>query len=253
MSLETQVYTEEEIEHMRESVDRKGVLACRNEVDLQNFYVSKIKEICERNRYSLNTLAVAVRLFKLFFLENTLLEMDGKHTMLAAIFLAAKIDNNHLTVDVLAKRIPNINSSLVVHLEFSVLSQTATRLWYPNILSVLRGNLALLSLQLENPETSAELYRNTKNKIVAAVQTDAILKIPPTQLVLSVLCLEGTEMGIDMDRHVHTIQALSGNNSLAASISACAVSIKKHIEENIPADKAELKETDRKILLYRKQ
>ena len=168
---------------------------------LCSFYQSKIQDICKFHNFPLNIFGTAVLFHKRFYLSYPMLQFDPKHVMLTCVFLAAKVENNHLQLGDFVKKIPNVNQNLILELEFHVCK--GLRFHFHIHLPY----LPLYGFYLESQRfIKEEVVHLLKDAYEAALKyismgllTDAPLLFTPSQIALSAFLHSCHQLNISLE------------------------------------------------------
>lgn len=102
-------------------------------------YHTKIPEICRYFKFPVAVQLTAHWALMRFYLRHSMMEFDPKHVMLAAVLLATKCANLHLTMDDFAARLPNTSAELLTRLEFFLLAALDYTLYFFSPMDALAG------------------------------------------------------------------------------------------------------------------
>jgi cyclin ccl1 len=174
------------------------------------FYESKLEEVCDEenakdaSRFSRRVRLTAQMFYKRFYLKVSAMEEDPKHMLLAAIFLAGKIEGERIEVsDLVPAYADQLKPAELLALELKLLEALHFQLVVRSPFRCLRAMLEDLHETLAesaggatSAETNAELERLDQRAIEsveASLRSDAPLLYSPQQLALVALVVASRE------------------------------------------------------------
>lgn len=228
-------------------------LTTMEEVQLLRFYQSKVPEICRHFKFPPGVAATAHWLLARLSLRHSHMGIDDpKHSMLAAVLLATKCHNLHLTMEQFSGRIPNTNSTALLRLEFVLLSALEYRVNFFSPMDALAGFLLDYRQYLGDHSWDKQIPIKANDILGKICGTDSILFYTPARLAIIALCL-----AIDKDDDP-TLKAFLTNrlpltripSTTLEPLETSIANVKLLLSEKI--DTNQVKAIDRRLIQIRK-
>ncbi|KAK9699403.1 hypothetical protein RND81_08G171400, partial [Saponaria officinalis] len=172
-------------------------LKVEDERMLHTFYENKIQE------------GTALIYYKRFYLYWSVMEHDPKYVMLTCVYLACKIEENHVSSEDLGKII-QLDHQLILDNEMLVLQSLGFDLIVYTPYRSIQGFIDDMEDFCYSTGGQIDLLKDLQQRSFAeadrAMVTDAPLLFPPGQLALAVLRRANNELGVlDFERYVQSI------------------------------------------------
>ncbi|KAJ3511207.1 hypothetical protein NMY22_g15725 [Coprinellus aureogranulatus] len=170
-------------------------LNAEEEVLLVKFYITKMIQLSHFLQFSEEVEATGISYLKRFYLKNTVMDWHPKNVMLTALYLAAKTCNSWIGIEHYVSRIPQLQPSDVLDLEFLVAQSLSFEF------AVWHAHRALWGIWLDVqslPDTPVQLDMSIYNDALKYVQasrlTDAELVYSPAQIALAAFSIASPEI-----------------------------------------------------------
>ncbi|KAH9618593.1 hypothetical protein KSS87_003950 [Heliosperma pusillum] len=212
-------------------------LKVEDERMLHAFYENKIQEVCRAFFFPHKIQGTALIYYKRFYLHWSVMEHDPKYVMLTCVYLACKIEENHVSSEDLGKII-QLDHQLILDNEMLVLQSLGFDLIVYTPYRSIEGfiddmefdilllrkfdlrefDLVFVGLLLFNgwpnglgkvdqwPRVPDDLHQKSFFEADRAMLTDAPLLLPPGQLALAALRRANNELRVlDFERYLQSI------------------------------------------------
>ncbi|CAO2832734.1 unnamed protein product [Amaranthus hypochondriacus] len=204
-----------EIKSHRES-DSNGIkqsrlkpLKIEEEKALHIYYENKIQEVCGAFKFPHKIQATALTYYKRFYLCWSVMEHHPKSVMLTCIYLACKIEENHVSAEELGKGIQQ-DHRIILDNEMLVLQSLGFDLIVYSPYRSIEGFINDMEDFCYATNGQVDLLEDLHQRAIfetdKAMLTDAPLLFPPGQLALAVLRRANEELVVlDFARYVQSI------------------------------------------------
>ncbi|XP_021772921.1 cyclin-H1-1-like isoform X3 [Chenopodium quinoa] len=204
------------LSHPRSQKDTDGVkqsrakpLSVEEEKMFHVYYETKIQEVCGAFKFPHKIQATALTYYKRFYLCWSVMEHHPKSVMLTCIYLACKIEENHVSAEELGKGIQQdhrmiLDNELLVlqSLGFDLIVYTP----YRSIEGFINDMEDFCYATNGEVDMLQELNQRAVFEADKVMLTDAPLLFPPGQLALAVLRRANSELLVlDFDRYLNSI------------------------------------------------
>lgn len=151
------------------------------------YYHQKINDLCKYFKFPLTTSLSAHFLFARLFTDKPLVDTrhDLKHVMLATLYLASKVDEQHTVLSEFCKRIPGTERRAVEELEFVILEWLDYDVWVECPLAILLS--FIVDIYHDSADIVNEVYSQTVPLLTAMFMTDIPLVYDTVIISLAVL------------------------------------------------------------------
>uniref|UniRef100_A0A7C9DS43 [RNA-polymerase]-subunit kinase n=1 Tax=Opuntia streptacantha TaxID=393608 RepID=A0A7C9DS43_OPUST len=226
-------------------------LSVEEEQVLRVFYEYKIQVVCGAFKFPHKIQATALTYYKRFYLRWSVMEHHPKTVMLTCIYLACKIEENHVSAEELGKGIQQDhqmildNEMLVLQsLEFDLIVYTP----YRSIEGFINDLQDLYYGANGQVDMLKDLHQLAILEADKAMMTDALFLHPPGQLALAMLHRANDELRIlDFERYLRSILSRQrSEHSISELIQAFNV-IDSLIERIKLGDEEEMKRIAKKL------
>ncbi|MCL7041649.1 hypothetical protein MKW94_021146 [Papaver nudicaule] len=215
-------------------------LSTEEEQLMRVFYEHKIQEACGAFKFPRKIQATAITYFKRFYLQWSVMEHHPKHIMLACVYTACKVEENHVSAEELGKAIQQDYQSL----GFDLIVYAPYR--------CVEGFIDGMEDYCRGKNDKLHMLQETAKLVVdEAMLTDAPLLFPPGQLALAALRkANAVHKVVDFPRyleHIHSRRQRS--NHVMSELIECLNAIDDYsvMELETPSAKEDLRHTDRKL------
>ncbi|MCL7049016.1 hypothetical protein MKW94_000896 [Papaver nudicaule] len=215
-------------------------LSTEEEQLMRVFYEHKIQEVCVAFKFPHKIQATAITYFKRFYLQWSVMEHHPKHIMLACVYTACKVEENHVSAEELGKGMKqdyqSLGFDLIVHAPYRSVEG-----FMDGMEDYCRGKNDKLHM----------LQETAKLVVDEAMLTDAPLLFPPGQLALAAFRkANDVHKVVDFPRyleHIHSRRQRS--NHVMSELIECLDAIDDYsvMELETPSAKEDLRHTDRKL------
>ncbi|XP_074311571.1 cyclin-H1-1 isoform X1 [Silene latifolia] len=184
-------------------------LKVEDERMLHAFYENKIQEVCRAFFFPHKIQGTALIYYKRFYLHWSVMEHDPKYVMLTCVYLACKIEENHVSSEDLGKII-QLDHQLILDNEMLVLQSLGFDLIVYTPYRSIEGFIDDMEDFCYSTGGQMDLLKDLHQKSFLeadkAMLTDAPLLLPPGQLALAALRRANNELGVlDFERYLQSI------------------------------------------------
>lgn len=186
------------------NLSNANLLSFEEEELMKRYYHSRINDICQffselfpypqdktpftsipSERAVPPTLGCIAHYFlSLFFVRHSVMQVDGKHLMLATILVASKCVHLHWEMPVIVDSIPNVDVDLLMRMETKLLQALNFDINYQ---SPSQAFLGLLLQSSPHTDQSIELWNRGTHLLDQLAATEAPLVMSASQLATAVL------------------------------------------------------------------
>ncbi|KAL8153594.1 hypothetical protein V2J09_011354 [Rumex salicifolius] len=188
---------------------RPKAMNCEEEQVMRAFYENKIQQVARAFHFPHKIQGTAITYFKRFYLEWSVMEHHPKDIMLTCVYVACKIEENHVSAEELGKGIKQ-DHQMILNNEMIVLQSLGFDLIVYTPYRAIEGFI----LDMEDfchaaggqPEMLKDLHKIAVSDADKAMLSDAPLLFSPGQLALSFL-RNANDMHrvVDFDRYLQDI------------------------------------------------
>ncbi|KAK6911559.1 Cyclin, C-terminal domain 2, partial [Dillenia turbinata] len=181
-------------------------LSVEEERFMRIFYEEKIQEVCGAFQFPCKIQATAIIYFKRFYLQWSVMEHHPKHIMLTCIYVARKIEENHVSAEELGKGISQdhqvILNNEMISLEFDVIVYAP----YRSIEGFICDIQDFCQAKDDQLQKLKDFCETAKLEVDKTMLSDAPLLFPPGQLALAAL-RRSNEMHrvLDFERYLSSL------------------------------------------------
>lgn len=230
---------------------RAKPLSVEEELVLRVFYEYKIQVVCGAFKFPHKIQATALTYYKRFYLCWSVMELHPKTVMLTCIYLACKIEENHVSAEELGKGIQQ-DHRMILDNEMLVLQSLGFDLIvytpYRSIEGFINDMEDFCHATNGQVDMLKDLHQLAILEADKAMITDAPLLYPPGQLALAVLRSANDELRVlDFERYLRSILSRQqSEHSISELIQAFSV-IDSLIERIKLGDEEEMKRIAKKL------
>lgn len=183
--------------HGSELTDIAEIITFEEEQKYLHFFSQQIVLTCTHFNMPTQVKATAMAFFKRFYLVNSVMEYHPKNTLYTVVFLAAKLENYFISIELFCNRLPKTQQKDILDLEFIVLQSVKFTLLVHHPYRPLYGFFLDFQLVLLHPspvmydvnvDTIGSLYDQAKKWLNDySLLTDVSFLFTPPQIALAAL------------------------------------------------------------------
>eukprot|EP00698_Gefionella_okellyi_P012406 TRINITY_DN3336_c0_g1_i1.p1 TRINITY_DN3336_c0_g1~~TRINITY_DN3336_c0_g1_i1.p1 ORF type:complete len:280 (+),score=67.04 TRINITY_DN3336_c0_g1_i1:1-840(+) len=219
---ETNAAARRKVQHAKSSVSESMLLTPLEEEQVLRFFQRKVFAICDHLKRPPNVSAAAIAFMQRFYLRHSVMLYSLKSVMLAAIFVATKVEESRVELRDLIGTVADItdveafkqtqNDALAV--EIPLLNGIRFHLTIYNAFMPLAGFVKKLQQSIADVDWTS--VSQTANTILQqAVLTDVMLLFPPGIVALAALWLSAGKHQLSQDIAYGWLAALFGVGAVA--------------------------------------
>lgn len=244
--------------HPRSQKDTDGVkqsrvkpLKVEEEKVLHVYYENKIQEVCGAFKFPHKIQATALTYYKRFYLCWSVMEHHPKSVMLTCIYLACKIEENHVSAEELGKGIQQ-DHRMILDNEMLVLQSLGFDLIvytpYRSIEGFINDMEDFCYATNGEVDMLQDLHQRAVFEADKAMLTDAPLLFPPGQLALAVLRRANAELLVlDFERYLQSILSRQQSGHSISELDQGLNAIEFLIKRIKMSDEEEMKRVAKKL------
>ncbi|XP_056699921.1 cyclin-H1-1 isoform X4 [Spinacia oleracea] len=226
-------------------------LKVEEEKVLHVYYENKIQEVCGAFKFPHKIQATALTYYKRFYLCWSVMEHHPKSVMLTCIYLACKIEENHVSAEELGKGIQQ-DHRMILDNEMLVLQSLGFDLIvytpYRSIEGFINDMEDFCYATSGEIDMLPELHQRAVFEADKAVLTDAPLLFPPGQLALAVLRRANSELLVlDFERYLQSILSRQQSEHTISELDQGLNAIEFLIKRIKMSDNEEMKRVAKKL------
>ncbi|KAL2940923.1 Cyclin-H1-1 [Bienertia sinuspersici] len=230
---------------------RAKPLKVEEEKVLHVYYETKIQEVCGAFKFPHKIQATALTYYKRFYLCWSVMEHHPKSVMLTCIYLACKIEENHVSAEELGKGIQQ-DHRMILDNEMLVLQSLGFDLIVYGPYRSIEGFINDMEDFCYATNGQSDMVQDLNQRAVfeadKAMLTDAPLLFPPGQLALAVLRRANEELAVlDFERYLHSILSRQQSAHSISELNQGLNAIDYLIKRIKPNDDEEMKRVAKKL------
>jgi cyclin H len=189
-------------------------LTLEEEQILLKFYHSKIKELCQILQCSDIVYATATIFFKRFHLKYAIFENDPSDIAVASLLLAAKVENMHINIGEICKKIPGLHSIGLERSEILVAKSLDYQFMVLNVYTPLYGLFLDSQSHVLDHDKLYNSYKLAVDRAHISYLTDVYMIYTASQVALAIYKHSCSSFEIDLSLYIEDKFNLSSQKYL---------------------------------------